>query len=193
LIDLVKKAVLSPEMVKVFAAEVAAETARESAEPKATAASIKRKLATAEKEIANLVDAIANYGLKSNLDVQRRLKAATDARDAAKLEMDRLDTGSTESEAITATAADLSAMLDKLVRGQVDDPAALYKARGLLAELVDPFEAFPHADGTEFRATVRRLGTRHTTPPNFMIPRRSRQIVGNLVAGASLRPAFGPS
>jgi site-specific DNA recombinase len=43
LIDLVKKAVLSPEMVKVFAAEVAAETARESAAPKATAASIKRK------------------------------------------------------------------------------------------------------------------------------------------------------
>jgi hypothetical protein len=97
--------------------------------------------------------------------------------------MDRLDTYSTESEAITATAADLSAMLDKLVRGQVDDPAALYKARGLLAELVDPFEAFPRVDGTEFRATVRGLGTWHTTPPNFMIPRRSRQIVGNLVAG----------
>jgi len=96
--------------------------------------------------------------------------------------MDRLDTGST----ITATAADLSGMLDKLVRGQVDDPATLHKARGLLAELVDPFEAYPHADGTEFRATVRRLGTRHTTPPNFTIPRRSCQI-GNLVAGARFR------
>jgi hypothetical protein len=33
---------------------------------------------------------IASYGLKNNLDVQRRLKAATDARDAARLEMDRL-------------------------------------------------------------------------------------------------------
>jgi hypothetical protein len=183
LIELVKKAVLSPAMVKVFAAEVAAETARGSAAPKATAASIKRKLVTAEKEIANLVDAIAGYGLKNNLDVQRRLKAATDARDAARLETDRLDTGGTKSAAITATAADLSAMLDKLVRGQVDASATLYKARGLLTELVDPFEAFPHEDDMEFRAKLRRLGTRHTTPPNFMIPRRSRQIVGNLVAG----------
>jgi hypothetical protein len=76
LIDLVKKAVLSPEMVAVFAAEASAEAARVSAQPKATAASIKRKLATAEKEIANLIDAIASYGLKNNPDVQRRLKSA---------------------------------------------------------------------------------------------------------------------
>jgi hypothetical protein len=75
-------------------------------------------------------------------------------------------------------------MLDKLASGEVDDPATLYKARGLLAELVDPFEAFPHDEGTEFKAKIRRLGARMTTPRDFLVLRRPRQIVGNLVAGA---------
>jgi hypothetical protein len=68
--------------------------------------------------------------------------------------MDRLDTGGTGSEAITATAAELSAVLVTLVAGKVHDPATLYKARGLLTELVDPFEAFPHDEGTEFKAKI---------------------------------------
>jgi hypothetical protein len=64
LIDLIKTEVRSPEMVAVFAAEVEAESARESAQPKATAATVRRRLEKAEKEIANLVDAIAAYGLR---------------------------------------------------------------------------------------------------------------------------------
>jgi hypothetical protein len=63
LIDLVKTAVLSPDRVAVFAAEVAAETARESAAPKATALSTRRKQEKAEKEIGNLMDAIATYAI----------------------------------------------------------------------------------------------------------------------------------
>jgi site-specific DNA recombinase len=54
LINLIKGALLSPEMVAEFAAEVAAETDRESAQPKATAASIRRKQEKAEKEIRQL-------------------------------------------------------------------------------------------------------------------------------------------
>lgn len=185
LIGLVKAAVLSPQMVKLFAAEVEAEAVRESAQPKATAAGIRRKLEKAEKEISNLVDAIASYGLRDNLDVQRRLKAATETRDAARAELGRLETGNTVPESISATAADLRSMLDALVDGQVDDPATLYKARGLLAELVEPFEAFAHAEGTQFRARLRRPGAREMTPSDFTVAaRKPGKFVGNLVAGA---------
>jgi site-specific DNA recombinase len=193
LISLVKNAVLSPDMVKLFAAEVAAESARDSAAPKATAASIKRKQEKAEKEISNLVDAIASYGLRDNLDVQRRLKEATAARDAAVVELSQLQTGSTASEAISATADDLRAMLDRLVGGTVDDPTVVYKARGLLAELVEPFDAFVHAEGTEFRAKLRiPTARKELTPGGFVVPTRSSKFVGNLVAGAGFEPAtFG--
>ncbi len=161
-----------------------AESARESAQPRATAAAVRRRLEKAEKEINNLVDAIAAYGLRDNLDIQRRLKVATETRDAALAELGRLDTGSTVSQAITATAEDLRGLLDALVDGQVDDPATLYWARGLLAELAEPFEAFAHPEGTEFRAKLRRPGAREMTPGDFIIPRRSSKFVGNLVAGA---------
>ena len=193
LIGLIKSAVLSPEMVKLFAAEVSAESARESAAPKATAASIKRKQEKAEKEISNLVDAIASYGLRDNLDVQRRLKAATAARDAAVAELSRLNAGSPASEAISATADDLRVMLDDLAGGTIDDPATLYKARGLLAELVEPFEAFAHPEGTEFRAKLRiPTARKELTPKDFVVPRRSPKFVGNLVAGVGFEPTtFG--
>jgi hypothetical protein len=185
LIDLIKTEVLSPEMVAVFAAEVEAASARESAQPKATAATVRRRLEKVEKEIANLVDAIAAYGLRDNLDIQRRLKQATDTRDVALAELDRLDTSSTVTAAVTATADDLRSMLDTLVAGELDDPATLYKARGLLAELVEPFEAFEHPEGTEFRAKLRRPGVpNETTPEDFIVPSRSSKFVGNLLAGA---------
>ncbi len=193
LIDLIKTEVLSPEMVAVFAAEVEAESARDSARPKADAGAIRRRLDKAEREIGNLVDAIATYGLRDNLDIQRRLKQATTARDAAAAELGRLDAGSTVTEAISATADDLRSTLDSLVGGKLDDPATLYKARGLLAQLVEPFEAFEHPAGTEFRAKVRRPGARgEMTPRDFVIERRSSKFVGNLVAGVGFEPTtFG--
>jgi hypothetical protein len=190
LIGLVKEVVLSPEMVKLFAAEVDAESRRESTQPKATAAGIKKKLKEAEKEISNLVDAIASYGLRDNIDIQRKLKQATDKRDAATADLASLEdaTGGGASAAITATAADLNGMLDALMAGAVDQ-ATMYKARLLLAELVDPFEAHPHPDGTEFRAKLRRFAT---TPGNFTVSPRRGKFVGNLVAGAGFEPAtFG--
>jgi hypothetical protein len=76
-------------------------------------------------------------------------------------------------------------VLDALMDGEVDDPTTLYKGRGLLSELVEPFEAFPRADGMEFRAKLRSHTTRkETTPRDFVVPRRSSKFVGNLVAGA---------
>jgi hypothetical protein len=42
---------------------------------------IKKKLTAAEKEIGNLIDAMASYGLRDNVDIQRRLKQATETRD----------------------------------------------------------------------------------------------------------------
>jgi hypothetical protein len=95
---------------------------------------------------------------------------------------------SADAYAISATVADLTAALDAMTAGDIE-PAAMYKARLLLAELVDPFEAFPHPDGTEFRAKLHRFAT---TPGNFTVSPRRGKFVGNLVAGAGFEPAtFG--
>ena len=58
--------------------------------------------------------------------------------------------------------------------GRLTDAPTLYKARLLLAELVDPFEAHPHPDGVEFRAKLRRHAT---TPRDFRIPTRPSKFV----------------
>jgi len=49
----------------------------------------------------------------------------------------------------------------------------------LLARLVDPFDAFPHADGTEFKAHLRRPhGHRQgATPPDFTVLGKNVNVV----------------
>jgi len=184
LVELVKQSALSPQMVSVFADEVAAESARSSAQPKATVANVKRAKEKADKKIANLVDAIATFGLREQPELHGQLKAATQERDAAVAELARLQSGGTGHAAETAQADDLRGMLDTLVAGNVSDPAVMVRARMLLAQLVDPFDAYPHpTGGTEFRAKLRRPLARRLggPPPDFDVIRPN---VVNVVAGA---------
>jgi site-specific DNA recombinase len=120
LIEVVKRSALSPQMLSVFADEVAAESARVSAQPKAAMASVKRAKEKAEKKIANIVDAIATFGLRDQPELHGQLKAATQERDTAVAELARLQSGGTgraaktAQTAVTAQADDLRRMLDAL-------------------------------------------------------------------------------
>jgi site-specific DNA recombinase len=193
LIELVKRSALSPQMLSVFADEVAAESARVSAQPKAAMASVKRAKEKADKKIANIVDAIATFGLRDQPELHGQLKAATQERDAAVAELARLQSGRTRvPAAVTAQTDALRRMLDAVVAGDVSDPAVMVRARMPLAQLVDPFDAYPHpTGGTEFRAKLRRPLARRLggTPPDFDVIRPN---VVKVVAGAGFEPAtFG--
>ena len=80
-------------------------------------------------------------------DLHGQLKATTQERDPAVAELARLQSGNTRHAAVTVQADDLRKMLDALVAVDVNDPAVMVRARMLLAQLVDPFDAYPQATG----------------------------------------------
>ena len=131
LVELVKQSALSPQMMSVFADEVAAESARASAQPQAAVASVKRAKEKAEKKIVNIVDAIATFGLRDQPELHGQLKAGTQERDAAVAELARLQSGRTRAPgAVTVQADDLRKILDALVAGDVHDPAVMVPREG---------------------------------------------------------------
>ena len=75
-----------------------------------------------------------------------RLEQAQAETAAADCELARLADGQVVVEKVSGEMAALSAMLDTLVAGELDDPATVHRARALLADLIDPFEAYPHPD-----------------------------------------------
>jgi len=62
-------------------------------------------------------------------------------------ELARLQSGNTRHAAVTVQSDDLRRMLDALVAGDVNDPAVMVRARMLLAQLADPFDAYSQVTG----------------------------------------------
>jgi hypothetical protein len=74
-----------------------------------------------------------------------------------------------------------------LEAGKLKDPGFVHKARGLLAQALDPFVAYPHPERVEFRAALRVPGAarNEAIPGDFTVRSRpGRKPRENLVAGA---------